>query len=69
MTGKRVLWGTPQGSALVGCKLTCLRPCPASEPDWQEQKMTREPGSGETLLGGVFGELGCARRSWARGVR
>jgi hypothetical protein len=34
--------------ALMGCRLPCLRPWPASEPGSWESKTTRQPGSGET---------------------
>jgi len=42
-----------------------LRPWPASEPGSQESNTTPPPGPGETPLGFVSGELGCARRSRA----
>ena len=60
------------GLALAGAQWPCLRPWPSLEPGYAEQKTTPPPGPGETRLGFVSPELGCARRSrgdfgWRRG--
>jgi len=60
------------GLALAGAQWPCLRPWPSLEPGYAEPKTTPLPGPGETRLGFVSPELGCARRSrgdfgWRRG--
>ena len=60
------------GLALAGAQWPCLRPWPSLEAGYAEPKTTPLPGPGETRLGFVSPELGCARRSrgdfgWRRG--
>jgi hypothetical protein len=51
------------GLAPMGCRRACLRPWPDAGPGQPRPKGTPQPGWGETRLGFVSPELGCARRT------